>query len=136
MISYRLPVPCAARRLALTVRGTALVTLLATASFMAGCHSTFVQATIVNHSGAPLRLVEMDYPSASFGTTNLNKDAEFHYRFKIQGSGSAKLDFEDAEGKAHHSVGPELDEGQEGGLTITIGEAGKVIWAPVLTAGR
>jgi hypothetical protein len=136
MTSYRLRFPGAARRFVLTARCAALATLLASLCFIAGCRSAFVQATIVNHSGAPLRLVEMDYPSASFGTTNLNKDAEFHYRFKIQGSGSAKLDFVDLQGKTHHSVGPELDEGQEGSLTITIAEAGAVNWAPRLTVGK
>jgi hypothetical protein len=98
--------------------------------FLAGCHSTFVQTTIVNHSGAPLRLVEVDYPSASFGTTNLNNAAEYHYRFKIQGSGTVKLDFVDSAGKPHHAVGPELDEGQEGTLLVTIDESNTVSWTP------
>jgi hypothetical protein len=96
--------------------------------FLAGCHSNFVQTTIVNRSGAPLRLVELDYPSASLGTTNLNNAAEYHYRFKITGSGTAKLDFVDSTGKTHHSVGPELDEGQEGSLLVSIDESNNVIW--------
>jgi hypothetical protein len=104
--------------------------LFVSLGFLAGCHSTFVQTTIVNHSGAPLRLVELDYPSASFGTTNLNNAAEYHYRFKIQGSGSVKLDFVDAAGKPHHAVGPELDEGQEGTLLVTIDESNNVSWTP------
>ena len=98
--------------------------------FLAGCHSAFVQTTIANHSGAPLRLVELDYPSASFGTTNLNNAAEYHYRFKITGSGTVKLDFVDSAGKPHHAVGPELDEGQEGSLLVTIDEANNVSWKP------
>lgn len=110
--------------------------LLASLGFLAGCKSTFVQTTIVNHSGAPLRLVELDYPSASFGTTNLNNAAEFHYRFKIQGSGSVKLDFVDSAGKTHHAVGPELDEGQEGSLIITIDDANKVSWKPSFTVAK
>jgi hypothetical protein len=104
--------------------------LFASVGFLTGCHSTFVQATIVNHSGTPLRLVEVDYPSASFGTTNLNNAAEYHYRFKIQGSGTVKLNFVDATGKAHHAVGPELDEGQEGTLLVTIDESHNVSWTP------
>ncbi len=102
--------------------------LLVSFGFLSGCHSAFVQTTIANHSGAPLRLVELDYPSASFGTTNLNNAAEYHYRFKITGSGTAKLDFVDSTGKAHHSVGPELDEGQEGSLLVSIDESNNVIW--------
>jgi len=96
--------------------------------FLAGCHSNFVQATLVNRSGAPLRLVQVDYPSASFGTTNLNNAAEYHYRFKIQGSGTVKLNFVDSTGKPHKAVGPELDEGQEGALLITIDESENVLW--------
>ena len=103
--------------------------------FAGGCHSAFVRATIVNH-GSQVRLMEVDYPSASFGTTNLAKDAEYHYRFKVQGSGTVKLDFVDAQGKAHHAVGPELDEGQEGTLVITIDEAGNVDWKPSFAVNK
>ncbi len=102
--------------------------LLVSLGFLPGCHSSFVQTTIVNHSGAPLRLVQLDYPSASFGTGNLNNAAEYHYRFKIQGSGTVKLNFVDSAGKAHHAVGPELDEGQEGTLLVSIDESNNVLW--------
>lgn len=111
------------------------VALAGSVLFAGGCHSAFVRATIVNH-GIMVRLVEVDYPSASFGTTNLDKGAEYHYRFKVQGSGTVKMDFVDAQGKAHHAVGPELDEGQEGTLVITIDETGKVNWAPSLTVAK
>ena len=87
-----------------------------------------MQTTIVNRSGAPLRLVQLDYPSASFGTSNLGNAAEYHYRFKIPGSGTAKLNFVDSTGKPHKAVGPELDEGQEGALLITIDESNNVLW--------
>ncbi len=94
-----------------------------------------MRATIVNR-GTQVRLVEVDYPSASFGTTKLESGAEYHYRFKVQGSGTVKMDFVDAQGKAHHAVGPELDEGQEGTLVITIDDAGKVNWAPSLNVAK
>jgi len=104
------------------------VALLLFLGFLAGCHSNFVQTTIVNRSGAPLRLVQLDYPSASFGTSNLGNGAEYKYRFKITGSGTAKLNFVDSTGKPHKAVGPELDEGQEGALLITIDESNNVLW--------
>ena len=118
------------------VRRAAFLTAFGTLCVLCGCHSAFVQTTIVNQSGTSLRLVELEYPSASFGTTNLDANANYHYRFKIQGSGSAKLDFVDAQGKTHQAVGPELDEGQEGTLLVTIKTAGVVTWVPQLIASK
>lgn len=118
------------------IRYAALAATLGTLWFMAGCHSAFVQTTIVNQSGTSLRLVELDYPSASFGISNLDQQAEYHYRFKIQGSGSVKLQFVDAQGVAHRATGPELDEGQEGTLLVTINKAGNVAWTPTLTVSK
>ncbi len=117
------------------LRPMVVAALAGSVLFVGGCRSAFVRATIVNHS-TQVRLVEVDYPSASFGTTNLDSGAEYHYRFKVQGSGTVKMDFVDAHGKAHHTVGPELDEGQEGTLVITIDDAGKVNWAPSLTVAK
>ena len=85
-----------------------------------GCHSAFVDATIENQSSSALNLVEVDYPSASFGLQTLAPAATYHYRFKIQGSGNVKLTFTDTQGKAHTSSGPELENGQEGALRITV----------------
>ena len=89
-----------------------------------GCHSAFVSATLVNHSGHAVRLVEMDYPNASFGTEQLKDGATFNYRFKIMGSGHAALSWTDASGTDHNSRGPALAEGQEGQLTLEIGQSG------------
>lgn len=123
-------------RFPLAVRRVTILSAVGTLCALSGCHSAFVQTTIVNHTGTHLRLVELDYPSASFGTTNLDANANYHYRFKIQGSGSVKLDFVDAQGKTHLSVGPELDEGQEGTLLVTINETGDVTWIPRLTINK
>ena len=121
--------------LASALRPVLFAALAGSVWFAVGCHSAFVRATIVNR-GNQVRLIEVDYPSASFGTTNLEKDAEYHYRFKVQGSGTVKLDFVDALGKAHHAVGPELDEGQEGTLVITIDESGNVKWEPSFAVNK
>ncbi len=88
-----------------------------------GCHSAMVEATIQNHSGATLNLVEVDYPSASFGTQNLADGADFHYRFKVLGSGPLKLTYTDTARHDHSSAGPTLEEGAEGLLTITVDPA-------------
>jgi hypothetical protein len=118
------------------VRSGALAALLLGFSLVPGCHSPYVQTTVVNHSGATLRLLEVDYPSASFGTTDLAANGEYHYRLKIQGSGTVKMDYVDVQGKPHHAVGPELDEGQEGTLVVTVDQAGGVTWTPNLTMNK
>ncbi len=86
-----------------------------------GCHSAFVSATVVNRSGLPIRLVEVDYPSASFGTGELADGASFKYRFKILGSGGTTISWTDTLRKDHSAHGPELTEGEEGTLAITVG---------------
>jgi len=86
----------------------------------AGCHSAMIDATVQNRSGSPITLLEVDYPSASFGTQNLAPAADFHYRFKVLGSGALKLTYTDITRHDHTSSGPTLEEGAEGLLTITI----------------
>ncbi len=86
-----------------------------------GCRSAFVNAAITNQSGHPVRLVEVDYPSASFGTSDLADGATFKYRFKVLGSGPATLLWTDLQSKEHTSAGPDLEEGQQGSLTANIG---------------
>jgi hypothetical protein len=101
-----------------------LVLLVAT-----GCHSPYVAATVSNRTGQPIELLEVDYPSASFGTQALAPGAEFHYRFKVLGSGGTKLLYTDSAHKDYKSDGPSLNEGAEGSLVIVITDAG-VLWQP------
>ena len=96
-----------------------------------GCHSAFIDATIHNGTAEPLRLVELDYPSASFGTSELAPGQDFHYRFKLLGSGDLKLLYTDAARKDHTVTGPHFSEGEEGSLLVTIDPAG-VRWTPKL----
>jgi hypothetical protein len=94
--------------------------LAACLSLGTGCHSAYIETTVTNHTAQPIQLLEVDYPSASFGTQNLAPGASFHYRFKILGSGPTKLLYTDATHQDHTSSGPALTEGQEGTLTITL----------------
>jgi hypothetical protein len=87
---------------------------------LTGCHSHYVEADVVNSSGAAVSLVELDYPSASFGAESLAAAAVYHYRFKILGSGPTKILWTDAQHHDHTASGPSLQEGQEGTLTVTI----------------
>lgn len=89
-----------------------------------------VDATIRNGTPAEVRLIEVQYPSASFGVQVLAPGGEFHYRFKILGTGKLALAYTDLNQKEHTSTGPELREGQQGKLGITIGSAG-VNWEPL-----
>jgi hypothetical protein len=109
-------------------RAMALAALLLPAF---GCHSAFIDATIRNRTSQPLSLVELDYPSASFGTQTLAPGADFHYRFKLLGSGDLKLIYTDAARQEHDITGPSMNEGDEGSLTVSIGPRG-VEWTPQL----
>src|ERR1700679_2823300 len=85
-----------------------------------GCHSPYVATTVSNHTSQPIQLLEVDYPSASVGTEALPLGADFHYRFKVLGSGNMKLVYTDGSHRDHNSDGPYLKEGAEGFLTIVI----------------
>lgn len=116
------------------VRASAFLALLPLAA--TGCRSAFIAATIQNNTPAPLQVLEVDYPSASFGADTLAAHTAFHYRFKVQGSGPVKIQFMDNTGTAHSATGPELREGQQGSLNITVASADRVIWEPKLTPQR
>ena len=87
---------------------------------VSGCHSPYVQADVKNVSGATVNLVELDYPSASFGIQSLAPGANFHYRFKILGSGEMQILWTDTADKQHTVKGPSLYEGLQGPMTVTI----------------
>jgi hypothetical protein len=116
-----------------SIPAVALATLIA----ITGCHSPYVTATVSNRTSRPIELLEVDYPSASFGTQNLAPGADFHYRFKVLGSGNMKLLYTDSTHQDHKSDGPILKEGGEGRLAIVITDTG-VTWqpAPTVAAGK
>lgn len=98
--------------------GIAVATL--TLAALTGCHSHYVEADVKNESGTALSLVEVDYPSASFGKETLAAGGVYHYRFKILGDGPTKILWTDPQQHDHTVPGPSLQEGQEGTLTVTI----------------
>jgi hypothetical protein len=99
-----------------------------TALTISGCKSPYVEADVSNATAEPITLVELDYPSASFGTETLAAGATYHYRFKILGSGPTKILWTDVTHHDHTVPGPSLREGQQGTLMVTItGPAAK--WA-------
>ena len=98
---------------------------------LTGCHSAYVTTTVSNHTAEKVSLVEVDYPSASFGIQSLAPGANLHYRFKVLGQGPLKLIYTDTKGDEHTTKGPYLREGAEGPLTIVIDSTG-VHWQTTL----
>ena len=87
---------------------------------LSGCKSPYIEATVHNASGLSASVVEVDYPSASFGKEMLADGADYHYRFKIQGDGPLKVLWTDAANHDHSVAGPQLKEGEEGQLVVTL----------------
>ncbi|MGH9561819.1 MAG: hypothetical protein ACRD3S_10220 [Terracidiphilus sp.] len=119
-------------RLATLHAGFAAAGLL-TALILSACHSYHIDATIENRTGAPIQLLEVDYPDASFGADSLATGADFHYRFQIRGSGPIKVSYTGANGKPVQISGPTLTEQQQGKLLIVLEPAGKVEFQPALS---
>ncbi len=121
----------------MTRRSVALHLLLAAglASVLAfaGCHSYHIDAAIENRTGAAAKLLEVDYPEASFGVDSIASGATFHYRFQVRGSGPLKLSYTSADGKQVQITGPTLAERQQGQLKIVLLPGGKVEFHPQLT---
>jgi hypothetical protein len=99
----------------------------------AGCHSYHVETTVENRTGAALQLLEVDYPSASFGADSLAAGAVFHYRIQLRGSGPIKVQYTAGDGHPAQIEGPVLAEGQQGQLQIVLLPGGKVDFYPQLT---
>jgi hypothetical protein len=112
------------------MRSTSLACALSLLSLvlLTGCKSKHVVAAVRNQTGATVTLVELDYPSASFGKESLASGTEYDYSFKILGSGATKVLWTDAAHQAHTVDGPELDEGQAGSLVVTLEPGGKAVW--------
>jgi hypothetical protein len=110
------------------------VLLLVLATALAGCRSYHIDATVENRTGAAIKLLEVDYPSASFGTDAMASGADLHYRFQIRGSSAVKVQYsEAATHRQRQMTGPELFERQEGRLEIVLLPDGKAEFHPELS---
>jgi hypothetical protein len=114
-------------------RNLSIAALLGAVLLLAACHSYHVDATIENRTGADIQLLEIDYPSASFGADRIASEAIFHYRFQIRGSGPLKITYTGPGDKQIQIAGPTLVERQQGQLKIVLLPAGKVQFMPQLT---
>lgn len=102
----------------------------------AGCHSYHVETTVENRTGEPIQLLEVDYPSASYGADSLGAGADFHYRIQLEGKSQLKVLYTTAEGKPVQIAGPTLEEQQEGRLDVVLLPGGKAEFHPQLTPPR
>ena len=107
--------------------------LLIAATALAACHSYHVDATVENRTGVPVQLLEVDYPSASFGADKLAPGEVYHYRIQLRGAGPLKVQFTPADGHQANINGPTVAERQEGSLRIVLLPAGKAEFQPHLT---
>ena len=110
--------------------GVASILILA---LISGCHSYHIDTTIENRTGAPVQLLEVDYPSASFGVDSLAPGAVYHYRFQVRGSGPLTVHYTDSAGKQIQITGPTLVERQQGQLKILLLSDGHAEFHPQLT---
>jgi hypothetical protein len=97
------------------------------------CHSYHVETTVENRTGEPIQLLEVDYPSASFGADSLPAGALFHYRIQLQGAGPLKVQYTTGNGHQAQIEGPTVAERQEGRLQIVLLPGGKAEFYPRLT---
>jgi hypothetical protein len=107
--------------------------LFSVITILSGCHSAHIDATVENRTGAAIDLLEVDYPSASFGSDHMEADADLHYRFQVRLHGPMKVQY--TEGATHtvfQMTGPDVSEGQEGQLVIVLLPGGKTEFHPTL----
>jgi len=93
---------------------------------MAGCKSSHVDVTVENRTGAPVRLLEVDYPNASFGADVLATGTQMHYRIQVQGNGPVKVQYTATNNKQTQATGPELRQDQRGTMQIVLLPEAKV----------
>jgi hypothetical protein len=115
------------------VRAAAITVALILAT---GCKSPHVAVTVENRTGGDLKLLEVDYPSASFGADKLAAGAVLHYSVALQGEGPVKVQYTAPGQSQPQATGPSLSEGQAGKLDIILLPAGKAEFHPDLHGGK
>jgi hypothetical protein len=102
-------------------------------ALFSGCHSYHVETSVENRTGGAIQLLEVDYPSASFGDNRLDAGGVFHYRIQLRGSGPLQVQYTTKDERQIHIDGPVLTERQEGSLQIVLLPEGKAEFHPELT---
>lgn len=115
---------------------TALAFALLLLPVTVGCRSYHVAITVENRTGTPIQILEVDYPSASFGIDTLAAGADYHYRIQVQGSGPVKVQYTGPGGHQVQITGPTLSEREQGSLQIVLEPNGKAEFSPHVTSAR
>ena len=102
-------------------------------SLMTACHASHIEATVENHTDGTVTLLEVDYPSASFGKDTLASDEVFHHRIQTRGSGPISVQYTGPHGRTVQVQGPQMYEQQEGSVEILLLPNGKVEFHPSLS---
>ncbi|HEU5458431.1 MAG TPA: hypothetical protein VFU68_07415 [Terracidiphilus sp.] len=115
----------------------AAAALLPCLVLLAGCHSHQIECTVKNRTGAPIELLEVDYPSASFGLDSLANGADYSYKIKVRGSGPVTVAYTVAATHAPVKIsGPQVEENQQGTLEIVLMPDAKADFYPALSTAR
>jgi hypothetical protein len=118
------------------IMGISIVAASAVMLSSVGCKSYWIDTSVENQSGQAVRELEVDYPTASFGTNGLAPGATMHYRFQIRGSGPVKVEYISSDEKLPNKLvraqGLTLAEHQHGQLLIRLLPLGKVEFVPSL----
>ena len=117
------------------LRATAVSTLAFSLIAINGCRSYRVQVSVENHTGAAVQLLEVDYPSASFGADTLAADANMRYSLQVRGSGPIKVQYTVGNSQAQ-VTGPILNEKDQGQLLIVLLPGGKAEFTPQLSHSK
>ena len=98
------------------------------------CKSYRIDARVENRTGQAINLLEVDYPSASFGADTLAAGATMPYRFQVRGSGKVSVQYTESTTQTQRKIdGPSLEEKQEGSLVIILQPDGKADFEPTLS---
>ena len=103
------------------LRGFLGLAALAGLVLLVGCRAKLVEVRVVNSGTIDLHNVEVDYPSASFGMSNLAPGATYIYRIQLQDAGHMKVEFSDSKEQPHSGKGPYVKEGQQGNADADAG---------------
>jgi len=100
---------------------------------VSACRDAHINVTVENRTGAQIDLLEVDYPSASFGDDTLASGASYRYLIQVRLEGPVKVQYnEHATHQLRQMTGPDLHEGQQGQLEIVLLPGGKAEFHPQL----
>jgi hypothetical protein len=120
------------RNVRLSLRFFAATIGLVGLNVISGCHSYHIEATVENRTGGAISLLEVDYPSASFGVDTLAPDGVYHHRIQTRDSGPISVQYTASHRHPVQVKGPTLYEKQQGAIDIILLPDGKVEFHPAL----